>query len=292
MQHDLEKIISSTKQVIPLPKDIETEVLQSIMVVLVTVNENEILATRSYLKSLDDHENVYTFNIDQGQHQAKGLICYIGKYGTCPAAIINIPHGFEVCESSSTVQMMAGECFPNLAAMISVGVVCGIQRKVKMFDVLVSSKIVDYDKVKVEHEEFLQKQEIIVLPQLTKWFTQSVVWPNDTIKKRLNNNSIAVPNVKSGIILSGFHLLDDSTMKATLIESVPEAIGIEMEVAHLFSAATANVIIIKAVCDFGDGKDSKLYQPTAALLAADLVHKWLSDPKAYEMFKGLYNLFV
>ena len=38
--------------------------------------------------------------------------------------------------------------------------------------------------------------------------------------------------------------------------------------------------------------DDKKYQPTAAFLAADMVHVCLSDHQASENLKGLCNLFV
>ena len=46
----------------------------------------------------------------------------IGKYGACPAAITYVPHGFEVLIST-----LANQRFPNLCAIVSVGVACGIE---------------------------------------------------------------------------------------------------------------------------------------------------------------------
>ena len=98
----MEKI---TQDDLPLPKDIEIEILQSVMVLLVTRNVNEKLATYSYLQPLDGHKNIYRF--DQGGRQTKVVTYYIGKYGACPAAIRNIPSGYEMHNSTSTVPMMA-----------------------------------------------------------------------------------------------------------------------------------------------------------------------------------------
>ena len=283
----------TTKEDAPLPKDIEAKVLQSVMVLLVAVNINETSAAHSYLQPLDGHENIYQFfkNLVQGGQQTKVVIYYIGKYGACTAAIRNVPPGFD---STSHVLMMADQCFPNLSAIISVGVACGIKKKVKMCDVLVSSKVINYDKTNDKSGAGLRGEDATtVSPQLTKLFTQCKQWPNDAIRKRLNDNKISIPNVKSGVILCGPYRVDDPVMKtASDISLFPEAIGIEMEGTHLFAdiqQSLSNTIIVKAVCHFVDGKDTKSYQPTAALIAADIVHKCLNDPQAYEMFKGLFN---
>ena len=65
-----------------------------------------------------------------------------------------------------------------------------------------------------------------------------------------------------------------------------------MQRAYYFTKHTLNVIIVKAVCNFKDGKDNEVYQPTAALLAADLVHVCLSDHQAFEELEGLHNIAI
>ena len=282
----------TTKDDVPLPKDIEAKVLQSVMVLLVAVNINETLAAHSYLQPLDGHENIYQYfkTLDQEGQQSKIVIYYIGKYGACTAAIRNVPAGVEVY--NSTVLMMADQCFPNLSSIISVGVACGIKKKVKLCDVLVSTKIINYDKARDGSGGYLPREvTTTVSPQIIKLFTQCEQWPNDAIRKRLNKNKIAKPTVKSGVMLNGPYYVDDPVMKIAL--SIKEAIGIEMERTGMFGdtqQSMTNSIIVKAVCEFGDGKYNKEYQPTAALIAADLVHKCLSDPQVYEMFKGLCKL--
>ena len=114
--------------------------------------------------------------------------------------------------------------------------------------------------------------------------------PNDAIRRRLNKNRIK-PTVKSGIIVNGPYYVDDPVMKTAL--GIKEVIGIDMERTGMFAdiqQSITNSIIIKAVCEFVDGKNNEMYQPTAALMAADLVHKCLSDPQVDKMFKGLCKL--
>ena len=285
-QTDLKQMVSTAEKYMVLPEDIEIEVLQGIMVLLVTVNLDESLATRSYLQPLNGHANVYRYS-QRGQQS--NVVYYIGKYGACPAAIRDVLPD-ELHDSTSTVPMMAEQCFPYLSAIISVGVACGIKGEVKLFDVLVSSEVINYEATMDKTPSYSQNAEpIVVLSQLCKLFTYLIQWPNELIIKRLNDNGKQIPNVKSGVILSGPYLLDDPAMKSLVRNFANGVIGIEMGGANLFSGKQeiiARTIIVKAVCDFGDGKNSNVYQPTAAFLAANLVDKCLSHPQAHETLKG------
>lgn len=277
-----------TKDDILLPKNIRAEVLQQIMVLLVTVSKIETSTTYSYMRPLDGHKKIYKF-IQDGQ--ARDVIYFIGKYGACPAAITD---GFGVHNSTSiiSIMMMFDHCFPNLGAIISVGVACGIKQKVQMYDVLVSSKIITYDKAMNEDRGCFPKgDQITASPHLFKLFTQPVQWPDDVNRMHLNNNGNPIPTMKPGTILSGPYHDDDPDMKITLTRTLAhDAIGIAMDETHLFAAyqkMPESTIIVKAVCDFGDGKNNAVHKPIAALLAADLVHKCLSDLQAPKMLKGV-----
>ena len=274
-----------------LPKDFEVEVLQSVTVLLVAVHRNEISIICKYLQPLDGHKDVYRFK--QVGHQTELVTYYIGKYGACPAAVRYAPLGIAMHHTTSSVLIMAYQCFPYLCAIVSIGIACGIKKKVQMCDILVSSKVLHYDKVMDKHQEYLPKgKAITVSSQLLKLFTQPVQWPDDAMKKYLKDHGQRSPNVKSGVILSGPFPVDDPALTKTLAENFPDkGIGIEMDRAYLFpenQQSTVNIIIVKAVCDFGDGKNVTMYQYTAALLAANLVHNCLSDTHASEFFKGAY----
>jgi len=284
-------MFNDTKEEVSLPEDIEAEVLNQIVALLVTVNEMENLATHSYLQPLDGHKDVYKFSQrdDIGGHQSENAIYLIGKYGECPAAIRKIQPGSEVLGGAASVPRLAYRCFPNLGAIIGVGVACGVdKKKVKMCDVLVSSKVSNYDKGRAQDGGFKSRGEIInASPYLKELFTQPIRWPKGALKERLKNSNMPIPEVKHGVILSGPYLIDDSKLKQQLVKDyATEAIGIEMEGAYLFAAtqlSNTNTIIVKAVCDYGDGKKSKEYQPTAALIAADFVNMHFKDTQVREM---------
>ena len=290
-QQELEEIVSYAEEDTSLQQNNEDEVLESVVVLLVTSSTNETSAVHGYLKSLEVKGNKFIYTYIQITPQATNLVYYIGEYGKCTTAVLCIPPGNGV----SNLTTVASKCFPNLNAIISVGVACGIEKcNVKMFDVLVSEKIVNYDKTNSEHVNYLQIGEAItVSPQIIKSILDqfSNQWPNDEINKRLTDNDMSIPTMKSGIILSGPYDVESKEELVRTVVPASEAIGIEMEGSHLFSEnqdTVAYVIIIKSVCDFGDDKKRSVFQPTAALLAADLVHKCLIDPQIVEKFTGTY----
>ena len=267
-----------------IPKSIEAEVLQNILVLLINV---DIPHSRGYLKPLDGHRNVYLFN--QGRQETKLVTYYIGKYGTCPVAVSRIPPLSEVKNNASTIAMMANQCFPSLVAVISVGAACGIKKKTQIGDVLVSSKVINYD-YDITMKGYKPKGEAITIPSpVVKLFAQPVQWPNDAVKKYVKVNRQRIPNVKSGVILSGPYVVDDPAIFGLVMNFANEAIGIEFDGVDRFAKNhhfAIHTIIVKAVCDYEDGKNINVNQHTAVLLAAHLVHTGLSHPRAPEILKG------
>jgi nucleoside phosphorylase/DNA-binding NarL/FixJ family response regulator len=86
-----------------------------------------------------------------------------------------------------------------------------------------------------------------------------------------------------GLVLSGEKLVNDPAFRDWLLKVEPEAIGGEMEGAGLYTAAReakADWILVKAVCDWADGKKDDAAQELAAnnaaqfLLHALRIEKW------------------
>ena len=258
--------------------------LQSVVVLLLSTHETSFIC--NYLQPLDGHENVYRF-----RQQTEIFTYHIGKYGTCIAAVRKIPPVFKENDNPAAVVMMANQCFPNLNAVISMGVACGIKKKTQICDVLVSSKVINYN-YDITMKRYLPKGEAVTMSSsVIKLFTQPVHLPHDAVNKYLEVNSHQIPNVKTGVILSGPYVVDGPAAINKLVKNFDvEVIGIEMDGANLFvknQEATLNTIIVKAVCDFGDGKNIEINQDTAVLLAANLVYTGLSHPQAPEILKGL-----
>ncbi len=83
-----------------------------------------------------------------------------------------------------------------------------------------------------------------------------------------------------GPILSGEKLVDNAEFKAKLFGQFPQAIGGEMEGAGLGAASGRGGtawILVKSICDWGDGQKHKQHQPLAAAASASLVHHVLNQ---------------
>ena len=165
------------------------------------------------------------------------------------------------------------------------GVACGVEGKTKLCDVLVSSKVVNYDKARVEDGGFTSRGETIPASGYLQQIFSQTNWPHASKEIFNHLSGMPLPQIHHGTILSGPYLIDDAEFKDKLLKSfAPEAIGIEMEGSGLFAAiqqTKTHCNLVKSVCDFRDGNKNKTFQPTAAMhmLAADCVRHVLNDPQ-------------
>ena len=275
------------KTISALPNE---QLLREVVLLVLTVNKNEDNAVLCYLEPLTGHTNIYNYmqHVLDGP-QSQFAIYNIGKYGTIPTAVRQITPGSEI-GGATTAPNLAFRCFENLNAIIGVGVACGVEKRTKICDVLIADKVNNYDQARIQAGGVLNRGFAVPVSQLlSSIFRQTIKWPDDEIKERLDRCNVPKPKIKQGVILSGPYLIDDSETNKKLVQQfAAEAIGIEMETAYLFKAATAmptHIIIIKAVCDFGDGHKTKYFQPTAALLAANCLKKYFDDPQVLEMLR-------
>ena len=255
-------------------------------ILLVTANKHEYNAVLSLLNPLKNSKLFKYKHCCKIGPLRKTATYVFGKFGAFNVAVHKM-----VTQGPAEAQdviIVSASCFgDSLHAIIAVGVACGVENKSDYLDVLVSNKItfyqyarystIDKDKLKITN------RDVANLPAssfLLDVFNQPPQWP-------INNNSKTVarltkkPVLRFGTILSGNKLVDNKKYKEELLENFsPGAIGIEMEGAGLFhncSDHNYEILIVKSVCDFGDGKKDKKYQPTAALLAAECVKHYLSD---------------
>ena len=286
-----------------LPKEKEDQVLNQIQVLLLTVNDNEFWATQSYLKPLEKQKAVFSHHQKSDDcHKSCKQTYHLGLYGKCAAAIVRIDPGTNVRTGASPAVGLAFKCFPNLAAIIAVGVACGVKGKNKMCDVLVSEQVVGYDKARIEHGSFTNRSEVTDADDYLRRIFKESKWPRISghIKDRFSEKMRFIKKCP-GIILSGPYLIDDADYKKILLDSfAKEAKGIEMEgcsLAASIKGTKVGFIVIKSVCDFGDGRKNKKFQPTAAVFAADYVMHVLSNPQVAEILspttkneRKLFNL--
>ena len=253
---------------------------------LVTANKHEYNAVLSLLVPLENSSLLkHTCSPKIGAIR-KSATYVFGRFGAFNAAVHRmVEQGPAAAQDVITV---AAQYFGNnLNAVIAVGVLCGVkERNVFYLDVLVSEKITFYQYARMSTKDNKLKiinRDTTNLPTssfLLDIFKQPPHWPTDDRPGTLANLTKA-PHLCFGTILSGSKLVDNIGFKEELLENfAPEAIGIEMEGAGLFHnyrGHSFEILIVKAVCDFGDGKKGKKYQPTAALLAAECVKHYLSE---------------
>ena len=74
---------------------------------------------------------------------------------------------------------------------------------------------------------------------------------------------------------------------------MPKAVGGEMEGAGVYAAASRENtawVVVKAICDWGDGKKSKDYQELAARNAAAVIRAMLEEPELAPVSNEIYEL--
>lgn len=160
-------------------------------------------------------------------------------------------------------------------AVIMVGIAFGIKpEKQKIGDILVSQQILDYELQRIStgpNGEFVinsRGDKVSASPKLLNRFRDGAIeWKEAGEPAR----------VQFGLILSGAKLIDSQDFREQLRAFGAEAIGGEMEGAGLSAAAQGNKvdwILVKAICDWADGKkddNKQAHQELAAANAARFV---------------------
>jgi len=282
-------------------------VCANVQVLLLTANSNEYNAVLNFLCPMEGKSNVVRYQYVWNQGIAKGTALYIfGKYGAFNAAVqlLSTQGSFAAKDAINT----ANVCFTKkFHAVFAVGVACGRKDKNNFFDVLVSEKVSLYDAARIGTEDDEVK---ITQRGIRNCPTSDFFIPRFKQDNWVNNSKVVeeikakikyTPKQCMGNILSGNYLIDNKKVKVTLADNFdPEYIGIEMEGGGLYNdifqhRSRLQVMIVKGVCDFGDGNKNKLFQPTAALLAADCVRHYLNDemlPDTLARYQGVGKPFM
>ncbi|WMJ70470.1 hypothetical protein [Stenotrophomonas sp. 24(2023)] len=156
-------------------------------------------------------------------------------------------------------------------AVLMVGIAFGTDRKKQPIGtLLVSGQIQSYELQRINNDGSirLRGDKATASPAMLNWVQHAqLCWPQEAAK------------LKIGLILSGEKLIDNLDYRDAILAMAPEAIGGEMEGAGLYVAGrNANVqwLLVKAVCDWADGKKStnktQNQQQAAESAAAFTVH--------------------
>jgi nucleoside phosphorylase len=194
---------------------------------------------------------------------------FVGRFGEFNVVVTKCRMG-SAGPGSATLAADQAQRIWRPRAIIMVGIAFGKDpTKQRYADVLVASEIIFYEPQRVGANEIVQRGIIPPSnPTLLNRFDNVVGWDfarPDGIRA----------TCRLGPILSGEKLVDDPGFKVSLFRTFPQAIGGEMEGAGLCAAAIRSSvpwILVKAICDWGDGKKHKKHQPLAAAAAVSLVH--------------------
>lgn len=145
-------------------------------------------------------------------------------------------------------------------------------------DVLVSEQLIPYEFQRVGANILYRNPVPPASAVLLNRFRTALEWsfkrPNGTMCK-----------VHIGPILSGQKIIDNQELKKQLLTQYPRAVGGEMEGAGLWAAADrykVEWLVVKGVCDWGDGSKHDHFQSMAAASAFSLCKHVFSDANVFD----------
>ncbi len=168
----------------------------------------------------------------------------------------------------------------DLAAVIMVGIAFGKDaEKQEIGNVLVSEQVIPYGPERIGPTANEDRGiPLMAGPVLLNRFRNVVGWTFQAPTGRQCGFQV-------GPILSGPKLVDNPEFKRSLFERYPTAIGGEMEGEGVAAAAgrkSREWIVVKAICDWGDGTKKKHHQAFAAASAVSLVEHVLNQVGALD----------
>lgn len=228
------------------------------LVLFITANDNERLAL---LEKLENKETK-TF--------PKGVVCNFGDFGRYKVAHYHSPEQ----GSGAELKILNAINAVTPSYVILVGIACGANHeKQKIGEVLVSHHAIDYD---------CRKEDYNIETKV-----ESVIWrgfrslSGATLYGLFNGHCLDWQKINSakvylGDIISSNVLLNNPTLKSKIFSAFHnEPIGYEMESASAFrvchSSNMTEWILVKGICDFGDGRKSENKQENQELAAKNAV---------------------
>jgi len=203
---------------------------------------------------------------------------YVGRFGAYVTAMFKSTMG-PGGPSGATLGANSALQIWEPKALIMVGIAFGADReKHGVGDILLAETVQLYDPERIGQTVVPRGANTSTGPLLFNRFENAPEWKFERPDKTF-------AQLHKGKLLSGSKLLDNAAEKKALVSRYPGAIGGEMEAAGIWAAATRNQTewaIVKAVCDWADGKKHKDYQEMAAASAVSLCLKVLASPHALD----------
>lgn len=243
---------------------------QGVDVLLVTATEVERDAVIRRMVSPDDSDPILKVPLGD-------LVYFLGRIGESIVALVMSRIGAGLRDGSGfTIDEAIRACHPR--AIIAVGIAWGMDTKrFRIGDVLISSRIIPFDIARRQDGGDIHRS-----PQpeagrlLLNRFRNETAW-------HFERPDGYVCKYKDGPILSGESLVDSLEFKKGLHTQYRDAIGGEMEGTGVYGASAkhrSEWIVVKAICDWGDGTKHDNHQTLAAAAAVSLVEQVISPKQA------------
>ncbi|GCF08429.1 phosphorylase family protein [Dictyobacter arantiisoli] len=250
----------TTEQMVTLPID-QTRADQPLRadVLLVTVTETETQAVfETCKKRLKRQPQSYPI--------ANNVYHDLGMINGARVFLLQTEMG-AIGPGGSTLTIEEGIRMLHPSSIIMVGIAFGLRPdKQQLGTILVAHKIRLYDQQRVGTDPQNPAQEVII-PRGDRPSTSTF------LINRFKSAQLSWKGarVETGLLFSGEKLVDNQALCARLRQIEPEALGGEMEGSGLYSVAQRykiNWMLVKAICDWGDGNKGNQHKEQDQLLAA------------------------
>lgn len=206
----------------------------------------------------------------------------LGRLGRYPVAHVESTMGSQARHGAAlTIHDAIHELAPRV--VLAVGIAFGLNPvKQQLGDVIVAESVIPYELQRVGMKVIHRGQAIACGGLLSERFrTRRAGW-------KLKRGEDFV-QIFQGDILSGEKLVDNMEFRARLLEAFPQALAGEMEGTGLYAATAregVEVLLIKGLCDWGDGSKTNRAQAFAARAAVSLVEHVLSKKEVLAPLVG------
>lgn len=243
------------------------------LILILTATEVETSELHKVLQPLNDETDIV-------KGYSGNLTLFFGKFGRYNVVHIQCSMG-SLSRDSSIMTTSEALNLLHCKVVIMIGIAFGVARdKQNIGDVLVAEVIQPYNNKRVSSSTEIQRG--YAMPSSKLLFNR---FKNLTNWEFFNDDEQKV-SIHSGLILSGEELIDNKLHRDELIGKYPHAIGGEMEGIGVYAACSgkAEVILIKAICDFADGMkgvNKSQNQLIAIQAALSLCHQIFSSKTAF-----------
>jgi len=233
-----------------LQKDQRAVLVAGRPIVLLTFNEHE---TRAVEKIFAPEKTLRPETVGDGL-----LVNDLGVHGGMFVKHVISRQGR--LEAQTTAHRVLAQLQP--CAIIAVGIAFGVdEKKQQIGDTLIADQIFDYEGARVNPDGSLTRRNRTGLPD--EAFLARA--------RQLEHTAKHLPTLRIGTLVCGDKLIDNKAFRDSILKSVPEAIGGEMEAAGIEGACRQPQtpwLVVKAICDWADGQKNKPTKAQDQALAA------------------------